>query len=83
MLVSGFYVVLFNSFDVEEDFWGYLKLLWMFIIFLVVLINGYVKIKVYDEVYVWVNFGFVGFNLDFFVVRVCFKGGVEYSINIF
>lgn len=50
---------------------------------MVVLINGYVKIKVYDEVYVWVYFGFVGFNFDFFVVRVCFKGGVEYSINIF
>lgn len=53
----------------------------MFIIFLVAPTNGHVKIKVHDEAYARVNLGFVGFNLDFFVARVCFKA--EYSINIF
>lgn len=37
---------------------------------------------VYDEVYVRVYVGIIGFNFDFFVVRVCFKGGIEYNINI-
>lgn len=55
----------------------------MFIIFLVAPTNGHVKIKVHDEAYARVHLGFVGFNLDFFVARVCFKGGAEYSINIF
>lgn len=40
------------------------------------------KICVYDEVYVRVYLGFMNVNLDFFVVRICFKGGVEYNINI-
>lgn len=55
----------------------------MFIIFLVAPTNGHVKIKVHDEAYARVHLGFVGYNLDFFVARVCFKGGAEYSINIF
>lgn len=54
----------------------------IFNIFFVVFIYGYVKVKVYDEVYVRVYFGFIGINIEFFLVRVCFKGGVEYSINI-
>lgn len=55
----------------------------MFVIFLVAPTNGHVKIKVHDEAYARVHLGFVGYNFDFFVARVCFKGGAEYSINIF
>jgi hypothetical protein len=44
--------------------------------------HGHVKINVHDEAYARVHLGFMGVNIDFFLARVCFKGGAEYSINI-
>lgn len=44
--------------------------------------NGHVKVKVHDEAYARVHLGFIGTNIEFFLARVCFKGGAEYSINI-
>ncbi|XP_062616046.1 uncharacterized protein LOC134277751 [Saccostrea cucullata] len=45
--------------------------------------NGHVQVKVHDEAYARINLGCVDTNIDFFVARVCFKGGAQYSINIF
>lgn len=44
--------------------------------------HGHVKVKVHDEAYARVHLGFIGKNIEFFLARVCFKGGAEYSINI-
>lgn len=44
--------------------------------------SGHVKIRVHDEAYARVHLGFMNINLDFFVARICFKGGAEYNINI-
>lgn len=44
--------------------------------------HGHVKVKVHDEAYARVHLGFIGTNIEFFLARVCFKGGAEYSINI-
>ena len=39
-------------------------------------------IKVHDEAYARVHLGIVGKTLDFFVARVCFKGGTSYNFNL-
>lgn len=44
--------------------------------------QGHLKVRVHDEAYARAHAGIIGFNFDFFVARVCFKGGTEYNINI-
>ena len=44
--------------------------------------QGHLKIRVHDEAYARVHVGILNTNFDFFVARVCFKGGTEYNINI-
>uniref|UniRef100_A0A8W8J8B9 Vitellogenin domain-containing protein n=1 Tax=Magallana gigas TaxID=29159 RepID=A0A8W8J8B9_MAGGI len=44
--------------------------------------QGHLKVRVHDEAYARVHVGILGVNFDFFVARVCFKGGTEYNINI-
>ncbi|XP_045156811.2 uncharacterized protein LOC123523186 [Mercenaria mercenaria] len=46
------------------------------------LLKGSVDIRVHDEVYSRVHFGYVGINLDFYSARLCFKGSAQYGINI-
>ena len=45
-------------------------------------LKGHFKIEVHDEVYARAHLGIVGINYDFFVGRICFKGGAEYNLNI-
>ena len=45
-------------------------------------LSGHMKIIVHDEAYARIHLGILGVNLDFFLARVCFKGGTEYNINI-
>ena len=45
-------------------------------------LSGHVKLDVHDEVYARIHIGFFGLNLDFFLARVCFKGGAEYNLNL-
>ncbi|XP_062579219.1 uncharacterized protein LOC134241150, partial [Saccostrea cucullata] len=44
--------------------------------------QGHLKIHVHDEAYARIHFGILDFNYDFFIARVCFQGGTEYSFNI-
>lgn len=44
--------------------------------------EGHLNVQVHDEAYARVHVGVLGFNYDFFVARVCFKGSTEYNINI-
>ena len=46
------------------------------------LLKGGIDIKVHDEAYAKVHLGMIGLNYDFFVARICFKGGAKYEINI-
>lgn len=52
-------------------------------LYIVAPLSGHVKIRVHDEAYARIHLGFMNINLDFFVARICFKGGAEYNINIF
>ncbi|KAK3102203.1 hypothetical protein FSP39_009587 [Pinctada imbricata] len=45
-------------------------------------LSGYLKLNIHDEAYARVHLGIINLNLDFFVARVCFKGGAEYNFNI-
>lgn len=44
--------------------------------------QGHLRIRVHDEAYAIVHSGTMGFNFDFFIARLCFKGGTYYNINI-
>lgn len=44
--------------------------------------QGHLKVRVHDEAYARIHVGILGFNYDFFLARVCFKGSTEYNINI-
>ncbi|XP_053390116.1 uncharacterized protein LOC128553035, partial [Mercenaria mercenaria] len=46
------------------------------------LIKGSVDVRVHDEAYVKIHLGFIGKNIDFFLARICFKGGAKYALNI-
>ncbi|CAH1249045.1 SELE [Branchiostoma lanceolatum] len=46
------------------------------------LLKGHFKLDVLDEVYAVANFGIIGFNLDIVRMRVCFRGGIKYDVNI-
>lgn len=46
------------------------------------LIKGGIDVRVHDEAYVRVHLGYIGKNLDFFLARICFKGGAQYALNI-
>ncbi|XP_052806223.1 uncharacterized protein LOC128235441 [Mya arenaria] len=46
------------------------------------LLKGSIEIRVHDEAYGRVHLGFLGGNFDFFVARICFKGGAKYNLNI-
>lgn len=48
----------------------------------VALLKGGIDVRVHDEAYAKVHLGFVGINYDFFVARICFKGGAHYELNI-
>lgn len=54
----------------------------MYVVFVVFLFSE-MLVEIYDELYVRIYFGNIGVNMDFFVVRICFKGGFMYNINIF
>ncbi|CAG2209692.1 unnamed protein product [Mytilus edulis] len=45
-------------------------------------LSGHLRINVHDEAYARVLLGILDFNLDFFVARLCFKGGTQYNLNI-
>ncbi|KAK3101652.1 hypothetical protein FSP39_005219 [Pinctada imbricata] len=45
-------------------------------------LSGYLRLNVHDEAYARVHLGIVNVNLDFFVARICIKGGAEYNFNI-
>ncbi|WAR06113.1 hypothetical protein MAR_021482 [Mya arenaria] len=45
-------------------------------------LQGSIDIRVHDEAYGIVHLGFLGLNFEFFVARVCFKGGAKYNLNI-
>ena len=40
------------------------------------------RIIVHDEAYARVLLGIMDTVLDFFVARICFKGGSQYNLNI-
>ena len=46
------------------------------------LLKGSIDIRVHDEASAVVHLGFLGRNFEFFVARVCFKGGAKYNLNI-
>lgn len=54
----------------------------MYLFFILAPTQGHLKVRVHDEAYARVHVGILGVNFDFFVARVCFKGGTEYNINI-
>lgn len=39
-------------------------------------------VEIHDESYARIHLGNIGVNMDFFVARICFKGGSTYNINI-
>ncbi|VDI06315.1 Hypothetical predicted protein [Mytilus galloprovincialis] len=45
-------------------------------------LSGHVKVNVHDEAYARIHLGIVNKNLDFFLARLCFKGGTKYNLNI-
>ncbi|VDI24688.1 Hypothetical predicted protein, partial [Mytilus galloprovincialis] len=45
-------------------------------------LSGHLRINVHDEAYARVLLGILDTNLDFFVARLCFKGGTQYNLNI-
>ena len=45
-------------------------------------LNGRFEVNIHDEAYFVANLGFVGVNFDVFRARVCFKGYIEYNLNI-
>ncbi|KAL5015117.1 hypothetical protein ScPMuIL_009387 [Solemya velum] len=45
-------------------------------------LDGAVNINIFDEAYIRIHLGFFGINLEFFLARICFKGGAEYNLNI-
>jgi hypothetical protein len=40
------------------------------------------SVEVHEESYARIHLGNIGVNMDFFVARICFKGGSKYNINI-
>ena len=40
------------------------------------------KIDVLDSAYAVMHVGIIGFDLDIFRAELCFKGGIEYDLNI-
>lgn len=54
----------------------------MFVHFHKALLKGSLDVRVHDEAYVRIHLGFIGVNYDFFLARICFKGGAGYEINI-
>uniref|UniRef100_A0A1I8J4H2 Vitellogenin domain-containing protein n=1 Tax=Macrostomum lignano TaxID=282301 RepID=A0A1I8J4H2_9PLAT len=46
------------------------------------LIEGQLTVNVHDEVFARGHLGVIGIHIDFFLARVCFRGGVEYKISI-
>ncbi|XP_052083536.1 uncharacterized protein LOC127720827 [Mytilus californianus] len=45
-------------------------------------LSGHLRIHVHDEAYARVLLGILDTTLDFFVARLCFKGGTRYNLNI-
>ncbi|CAG2251005.1 unnamed protein product [Mytilus edulis] len=45
-------------------------------------LSGHLRINIHDEAYARVLLGILDTNLDFFVARLCFKGGTQYNLNI-
>ena len=45
-------------------------------------LSGKFAIDVHDEAYFVANLGYVGVSLDIFRARICFKGHIEYNLNI-
>ncbi|WAR05121.1 hypothetical protein MAR_020490 [Mya arenaria] len=46
------------------------------------LLKGSIDVRVHDEAYARVHLGLLNYNIDFFVARICFKGGAKYELNI-
>jgi hypothetical protein len=46
------------------------------------LIKGSIDVRVHDEAYVRIHLGYIDKNMDFFLARICFKGGAKYVLNI-
>lgn len=61
----------------------YIEKMFNMYVFYVVFLFSEMLVEIYDESYVRIYFGNIGVNMDFFVVRICFKGGFIYNINIF
>ncbi|XP_046562967.1 uncharacterized protein LOC124271858 [Haliotis rubra] len=45
-------------------------------------LSGHMRVNIHDEAYARIHLGFMGFNLDFFLARICFKGGSAYNLNM-
>ncbi|XP_078620549.1 uncharacterized protein LOC144887293 isoform X2 [Branchiostoma floridae x Branchiostoma japonicum] len=46
------------------------------------LLKGHFKLDVLDEAYATAHFGIINYNLDIVRIRVCFRGGIKYDVNI-
>ena len=45
-------------------------------------LQGHLKIDVMDSVYATIHIGLFGFDVDIFRGELCFKGGIQYGLNI-
>jgi hypothetical protein len=54
----------------------------IFFFYFTALLKGRVDIRVHDEIYSKIHFGFINIDLDFYSARLCFKGSANYGINI-
>ena len=44
--------------------------------------SGHLKVDVYDGAWVTINIGILNYNFDLFRAEICFKGQIEYELNI-
>ena len=45
-------------------------------------LSGSFRVSAYDEAYAVVHVGMLGFNIDFFVAKICYKGETSYDFNV-
>ena len=52
------------------------------IIFSVAPLAGHLKVNIHDAAWATIHVGILGFDLTIFKAEICFKGGIEYHLNM-
>ncbi|XP_048258717.1 uncharacterized protein LOC124137708 isoform X1 [Haliotis rufescens] len=45
-------------------------------------LSGHMRTNIHDEAFARIHLGFMRTNLEFFMGRICFKGGASYNLNM-